>query len=204
MRVRKRRRTRFIQESSEPKQTNSNGSTEDQNTQQEAPHHKSSNRFLELSKKQLYTIYVGFFGGLFASFLTYMIHFLNFIPFGPGVIWHHVPYLANVKWLQGVWGHLAAIVFISFFSILISYLYYALFRKIETPWMSIWFGLTLWAILFVGINSLVSDAQNVYELGWTTNIAFICIFIIYGLFIGYSISYQYLSDSTEKKRATNS
>lgn len=169
-------------------------SKEEQSDQQ----HDNHKRVRE-AKKQLYIMYVGFFGGLFASIMTYIVHAFGFIPFGPGVIWQHFPSFQSFQWLHGPWGHVISIILLSLLSIAIAYLYYGFFRRMDTPWLGIWFGLTLWAIMFLAVNPFF-EARTVKELGFTTNTTFICIFIVYGLFVGYSISYQYLSDQIEKDR----
>ncbi|GAA0350863.1 YqhR family membrane protein [Bacillus horti] len=180
------------------------GIDESEESSDKRHHHENRAGQTQRQKKQLYTVTVGFFGGLFASLITYLAHALNFISFGPGVVWQHLPFTQGMKPLMGPLGHGLSILCLSLLSILASSLYYTLFRKLESPWIGIWFGLSLWVLLFLGLNSLISGAMTFQELGFTTNIIFICIFAVYGLFVGYSISYQYLSDSIEKERETNS
>lgn len=148
-------------------------------------------------KRRAYLFSIGFFGGLFASVIAYIAHFFNFIPFGPGIILQMLPQYTDSPWMRGPGGHFLGILVISLLSISIAYLYYVLLRKMDTPWVGIWFGLALWVILFIGVNQLIPGVKKVGELGWNTNITLLCIFLIYGLFVGYSISYEHKEDEYE-------
>lgn len=143
----------------------------------------------KLSTEYIYSI--GFFGGVFGSMLAFIAHFFNFIPYGPGVIFQMLAVYPETPWLRHYPGHLFAVGVLSLVSILVALLYYALFRKIESVLMGIGFGMFLWAALFLGLNTLIPGVQSVAELGWGTNIIFVCIFVLYGLFTGYSLSYGF-------------
>lgn len=147
--------------------------------------------------KRRYLYSIGFFGGLFASMIAYVVHFLNFIPFGPAVILQMLPLYTVTPWMRGPAGHFIGMLVISFFSIGFAFLYYVLLRKLETAWVGIGYGLALWVILFLGLNQVIPGVKTVGALGLNTNITLICIFIIYGLFVGYSISYEYKEDQYE-------
>lgn len=143
------------------------------------------------NKIRVYMYSIGFFGGLFTSMIAYAAHFLNFIPYGPGVVLQMIPIYTETPWMRGPGGHFVGILVISFLSIGFAYLYYALLRKLDTPWAGIGYGLALWMILFLGLNQMIPGVETVAELGANTNITLICIFVIYGLFVGYSISYEH-------------
>jgi len=152
------------------------------------------------NKNKSYVYVIGFFGGLFVSTLAYASHFLNFIPFGPGVLLRMWPTYSAVAWMRGPVGHLIGILLISLISMLIALLYYLLFRRMNTVWTGIWFGLALWVVLFVGLYPLFPGIKGFNEMHWNVNITFICLFLIYGLFVGYSISYEYQQGDTHEYR----
>lgn len=140
---------------------------------------------------KLYVITTGWFGGLFAAGLTYLAFFLNFIPYGPGVIWRHFPFFKSIDWLGGPVGHVMGIGVISLSSLITAFLYYYLFRRFNSPWAGVLYGLAVWVFVFLGVNEWIPGTKAVAEMELNTTITFICIFIVYGLFIGYSISYEY-------------
>lgn len=145
-----------------------------------------------------YVLSTGFYGGLFASALTYLAYLLNFIPFGPGVILQMLTPFLDLTSINSVLGQIASIFLISFMSIAGSYLYYLLLRKRNSLWFGAGYGLAWWGIIFLGVNQLIPRLKSIYSLGLTTNIIFISIFIFYGLFIGYSISYYYNVESLQR------
>lgn len=153
----------------------------------------------EVRKENNYIFSVGFCGGLFTSGLAYIAHFLNFIPFGPGVLLQTLPMYSQTPWMRGPLGHIIGILIISLLSIVSAYIYYGLFRKMDTPWVGIWYGLALWVIIFLGLNQMIPNVKTVGELGLNTNITFVSIFIIYGLFVGYSISFEHKLKQLEKE-----
>ncbi|WP_202076671.1 YqhR family membrane protein [Caldalkalibacillus salinus] len=148
-----------------------------------------------------YILSTGFFGGLFASLLAYFAHFMNFIPFGPGIIWQNTHLYMFYPSLKGPWGHLLGMVSVSVISIGVAYAYYYMCRRFNTIWLGIGLGLVVWAIIFLGLNQLIPGTESVRELGWTTNITYVCIFVFYGLFVGYSISYEFNDRILEKEKA---
>jgi hypothetical protein len=149
-------------------------------------------------KQRSYVYTTGFFGGLFASVVAYSMHLLNFIPFGPAVLLQYLPTYEFTPWMRGPLGHLIGITIISILSMLVAFLYYVLFRKMDTAWIGVWYGLALWVVVFLGLNQLIPGVKSVGELGWNTNITLVCIFIFYGLFVGYSISYEHKQSEYDK------
>lgn len=151
------------------------------------------------AKEMLYILSVGFYGGLFTSFLAYLAYLINFVPFGPGVLLQ----LFSIRLspgIEGMVGHMLSILLISLVSIGSSYLYFMLFRHLESIWIGVLYGLAWWAVIFFGLNSLIPGVQSVRQLGLTTNTVFLSLFILYGLFIGYSISFNHKEMELERKR----
>lgn len=152
-----------------------------------------------LAKEMHYILTVGFYGGLFTSLIAYLAYLLNFVPFGPGILLQMFS-LYQSSGLEGMAGHWLSILLISLFSIASSYLYFILFRHLESMWIGVLYGLAWWAIIFLGVNQLIPGIQSVRQLGFTTNIVFLSTFILYGLFIGYSISFNHREMERERER----
>lgn len=65
-------------------------------------------------------------------------------------------------------------------------------------WVGIIYGFILWVILFILFHPIFNDIPAVMEWSMNTWVTTICLFILYGTFIGYSISYDYMdSKQTE-------
>lgn len=53
------------------------------------------------------------------------------------------------------------------------------------------YGIVLWVILFYILQPIFPNIPSLHELDKDTIITTLCLFIVYGTFIGYSISYDY-------------
>src|SRR5690606_36900556 len=97
----------------------------------------------------------------------------------------------NAPWTNGIMAEILSIVFIGIISIGISYIYYALLKKRPGMLPGILFGLLLWFIVFYILTPMFTAVPTLPEMKATTIITTICLYVLYGTFIGYSISYEY-------------
>lgn len=138
-------------------------------------------------------VMIGLFGGLFWSLLGYIAYIFNFTEMGPALILE--PWI-DAEWKNSPLGNFIGIAIISLASILIALLYNAMFSKFDKLWIGITFGLALWGLVFYLLNPIFPNLKPVTELDPNTIITTICLYILYGVFIGYSISY----DAVEMKK----
>ena len=135
------------------------------------------------------TLLTGFIGGLIWSTIAVMMYYFNFAEVDPKKFilrpWK------NVDWTDGWLGDLVSILVLSTLSIIVALIYYYLFKKIYSIWMGVFYGIALWVIIFFLIQPLFPNTKQVLELNVDTIISTICLFILYGTFVGYSISYDY-------------
>ena len=76
-------------------------------------------------------------------------------------------------------------------SIVVAFLYYWLLKKIKSMVAYMLFGVVWWLILLIAINPMFKDLPTLAKMSSDSIITSICIFVLYGVFIGYSISYDY-------------
>ncbi|MCD8502264.1 MAG: YqhR family membrane protein [Bacillaceae bacterium] len=139
---------------------------------------------------------IGFFGGLIWSFVGYIAFFFNFIRVGPA--------LALMPWALGDWkngyiGQLVGIAAIAIISILVAFLYRLIFARYNSIWPGIGFGIALWFTVFYILNPIFPGLKPLAQLDFNTIITGLCLYVLYGLFIGYSISYEYNEILQEKQ-----
>ncbi|SDY55903.1 Conserved membrane protein YqhR [Evansella caseinilytica] len=144
---------------------------------------------------------IGFFGGLIWSFVGYIAFYLNFTRVGPA--------LALMPWALGDWkngwlGQLVGMLFIAVVSIGAAFLYRLIFAKINQPWPGMLYGLILWLIIFGLFRPMFPGLKPLTALDANTIITNICLYIVYGLFIGYSISYEYHERTVHEGEAIQS
>src|SRR5690554_944002 len=94
-------------------------------------------------------------------------------------------------WKNGWMGHLVGIGFISIVSIAAAFLYRLIFAKIYKIWPGLLFGLILWFAIFWLFNPMFPGLKPFQQLDLNTLITTGCLYLLWGLFIGYSISYEY-------------
>ncbi|WP_042355083.1 YqhR family membrane protein [Bacillus rubiinfantis] len=142
--------------------------------------------------------WTGLFGGVFWGTMGYLAYFLHFIDIRPNVIL--LP-LALGNWKYGWIGTIVSIIIIGIISIGVAFIYSALLKRFNGLWFGIGYGIVLFAIVFVLLHPLFPDIKPLFELKRDTFITMMCLYMLYGLFIGYSISYEYQNKKVQEKEA---
>ncbi|GIN19970.1 MAG TPA: hypothetical protein DEO65_03770 [Bacillus bacterium] len=132
-------------------------------------------------------VVTGFVAGVFASLMGYLVHYLNFTEMSPGII------LAPWKggWKDGWAGILLAALLYGLVSILVALLYYGTLRKRKSFWWGAFYGVILFLFVFLVLLPLFPGTKPLLKYDFNSILTGICTFILYGVFIGYSISYEY-------------
>jgi hypothetical protein len=133
------------------------------------------------------TAITGLFGGILWSLLGYLAYIFSFTKIPPNVILE--PWTIG-DWKSGVLGQFIAIFLLGLISILVAFGYMATLKKFDKLWIGILFGLILWGIVFFVLNPIFPGISPIRELDLNTIVTTLCLFILYGTFIGYSISFE--------------
>lgn len=133
-------------------------------------------------------IIVGFFGGLLLATLQLIFHYFNISK----VSYEKILALIYIDgaWIAKWYGILLFIFIIGVLSILIALVYYILCRRVKGWLIGALFGLILWGFFGSLLPSLLYDIKWASFYKSNTNVMQICLFLLYGIFIGYSISYN--------------
>lgn len=141
----------------------------------------------------------GFIGGIFWSLFGVIMYYFNFSEVGPRSFllrsW------LTAEWTSGWLGNLVSIVFAGVLSLIAALLYYVLLKKVNSMWMGFAFGVILWGIIFYLLQPIFSNIPSLVELNKNTIVSTICLFILYGTFVGYSISYDYHDTKIKKQQS---
>ncbi|MCQ2011492.1 YqhR family membrane protein [Sporolactobacillus sp. STSJ-5] len=146
----------------------------------------------QLSKSIGRTAVTGLFGGLFWSGMGLICHLLNFSKVGPSLLFAPLTFWG---WRNEIGGQLLAIAGCSILSIFAALIYMLIFSKIKSIWFSIGFGLFLWGCVFFLFRPFLNGLPFVTRLDMNTLITTLCLYALYGLFIGYSISFDFEENS---------
>ncbi|WP_147533931.1 YqhR family membrane protein [Bacillus marasmi] len=130
---------------------------------------------------------IGFVGGLIWSTLAYFAYLFNFTEIRPNVIIE--------PWTIGAWkeqwlGTVISIILYGVISIGAAILYYSTLKKFNNMFVGLIYGILLFLLVFLVLNPIFPGISPFTELSRMTIITSVCLYILYGVFVGYSISYE--------------
>ncbi|MFD2045980.1 YqhR family membrane protein [Ornithinibacillus salinisoli] len=172
----------------------------------------SENKKLEQNKpEQSTTIFgrallTGFIGGLVWSFFGVINYYFNFSEVSPRSFllrsW------LRAGWTDGWLGDVISVLLVGVISVGVALMYYMMFRKINSMWVGAGYGLVLWGIVFYVFNPIFLNIPSLFDLNVNTIVSCICLYLLYGIFIGFSISYDYndtilKNNNTSEEKASN-
>ncbi|MEH7107256.1 YqhR family membrane protein [Bacillus sp. JJ1764] len=144
--------------------------------------------------------WTGLFGGIFWGTIGSIAYYFNMTQIRPSVILE--------EWVMGNWkygwiGTVVSIVIFGILSIGAAFFYYALLRKFPGMWFGIGYGILLFLIVFFVLNPLFPGIKPIGDLNRDTIISSICLYTLYGIFIGYSINYEYQNRIVQENEAAS-
>lgn len=155
------------------------------------------NRYYSKSALISNMLTIGFVGGVLASFLGIVAHYFNFMDFSPKFI---LTSWSKQSWIKAWQGSFITIILFGILSIVVAFLYYLLLKKMKSMVVYILFGVVCWLIFLFVFNPMFKDLPALSKMSSDSIITSICLFVLYGVFIGYSISFdfqEYLREEEE-------
>lgn len=144
-----------------------------------------------------FALELGYYAGLIWGAIRWAFYTLNFTQVLPGFLLE--PYFKH-RFLNSTAGHLAGWLGFIAFSVIASLLYVFLFRKLKGPWPGIAYGAVWWIVLFIVLNPWLQMTRPVKLLTWDSNISEFCVFILWGLFIGYTTAQEYTDEKLREPK----
>jgi uncharacterized membrane protein YagU involved in acid resistance len=144
-----------------------------------------------LTNRWFFALYIGFYAGLIWGGIKIVEYYLKFTTIVPGFL---VELFFKHDFLLTWRGYLTGWVFFILFSILAAFIYMVTLRRILGPWMGIVYGLLWWCFIYLLIGPLSGMMPWMYKLDMNTILTDSCLFTVWGLFIGYSISVEYTDE----------
>lgn len=102
--------------------------------------------------------------------------------------------LGSGWWQLAGWG--AFIVM----SIVAAFVYWVVLGMLRGPWPGLLFGAAWWGIFYAGLGPVIGAVPPLRTIGWNSMATDFCLYVVWGLFIGYSLAFE-LHD--EMKREPN-
>lgn len=166
-----------------------NGGAPDADNGSKAPRRGSGP---EPTKPVPFSLKIGFFAGIFwglARWLAAGLHF-TYVP----QAYLLDPFVPR-RWLIGFYWQAAGLGAFIAMSILAALIYVLLLGKLRGPWPGLWFGAVWWALTYAWAGPIVGAVPPLSTIGWNSIVTDFCLYLIWGLFIGYSISFELNNES---------
>lgn len=147
-------------------------------------------------------IVIGFCGGLIWSSLLSLLYYFNMIEVNPVVLVKLI--VGDIPWTHTIYAHGLVILSMAFLSIIAAVIYYACLKSIESWLGGLLYGIFIWSVLFILSPLIIKKFEYFGQHDISSHISIICVCLLYGLFIGYSISYDYQSLKLEHLESSSS
>lgn len=151
------------------------------------------------TNRWVFAVYIGFFAGLIWGGLRIVEYYLRLTDLVPGFL---VEFYFRHDFLTTKWGGVVGWVFFTIFSIAASLIYAAMLHKARGPWNGLAYGLIWWGLLYLLIGPSTGMMPWIYDQGWNTIITDLCLFALWGLFIGYSINVEFTDEPEQSAGGT--
>ncbi|MFB5268387.1 YqhR family membrane protein [Paenibacillus enshidis] len=138
-----------------------------------------------------FSLQLGFFAGLIWGLVRWLFYILHFTVVLPGFLAE--PFFKH-SFMKSTAGHLTGLLFFIVFSMIATFLYTALLRKLKGPYPGLIFGAVWWTVLFVWAGPRLGMFPPVTRLTWDTLVSEFCVFLLWGLFIGYTVAFEFTDE----------
>jgi hypothetical protein len=144
--------------------------------------------------------WTGLVGGLFWATIGFLAYYFNFTEIRPNVILE--------PWALGEWknkwiGTVISIILMGILSVGAAFAYSVVLKKFNGIWLGLGYGLGLFLVIYIVLNPIFTGIKPFFDLSLNTVITTVCIYLVYGLFIGYSINYEYEINHMEDKETAS-
>ncbi|WP_372629721.1 YqhR family membrane protein [Cohnella sp.] len=135
----------------------------------------------------LFSLKIGFFAGFIWGLLRWLATGLNFTSVTQAFLLD--PFVPRA-WLGGFYWQLGGLGAFIAMSMLAALVYVALLGKLAGPWPGLGFGAAWWALVYAWAGPYIGALPPLNRIGWDSIITDFCLFLLWGLFIGYSIAFE--------------
>ncbi|MFD1447433.1 YqhR family membrane protein [Oceanobacillus profundus] len=155
------------------------------NTEKQSHTTNSEEQFSILPK----SLFTGLVGGIALGFAWIILYYFNFSEISPKSF--ILKSWTNANWVDTWFGTLLTIIIIGLLSIVTALIYHGIFKKIYSMWMGVVYGIIVWGFIFVLMPPIFTNVPNITDITFDTILSTASLFILYGTFVGFSISYEY-------------
>lgn len=142
-----------------------------------------------------YCLQIGFFAGLIWGAVRWLAAAMHFTKVPAAFLLD--PWVPRVKLLHWYWQTASFALFIAM-SIVAAFVYGLLLKPLRGPIPGLLFGLVWWSVFYLGAGPLVGAVPPIHTIGWNSIVTDLCLFAVWGLFIGFSIAFEFHDEGTRE------
>lgn len=143
----------------------------------------------------LFSLKIGFFAGLIWGMVRWVCYILNFTTVLPGFVAE--PFFRSA-YLKTGWGMVVGLACYILFSIGAAILYQFTLSRLRGPWPGVLYGFVWWCIIFLAIGPMLGMMKHIRHIGWNTIFTELSVFLLWGVFIGYSIAFEFTDEASRE------
>jgi ABC-type antimicrobial peptide transport system permease subunit len=166
--------------------------------------HKGSKQWMGIELREngtspiRYSCIIGFFAGLIWGLIRWLATGLNFTNVTQAFL---LDPFVNREVLGGFLWQLAGLIAFIGMSIIAALVYILLLGRFKGPFPGLLFGLSWWGLVYAGAGPIIGAVPPLNKIGWNSIATDLCLFLVWGLFIGYSIAFEFHSESEQEPRS---
>ncbi|MFC5532557.1 YqhR family membrane protein [Cohnella yongneupensis] len=147
------------------------------------------------AKALLHSLKIGLFAGIIWGLVRWLATGLNFTQVTQAYLLD--PFVSRQLLGSGWWQFAGWIAFIVM-SVLAAVVYWLVLGKLRGPWPGLAFGAVWWGVFYALIGPMIGAVPPLRTIGWDSMVADFCLYVVWGLFIGFSISFE-LHDEMQRE-----
>lgn len=152
----------------------------------------------------LFSLGIGFFAGLIWGLFRWLATTFHFTKVNQAFLLD--PFVKR-EVLNGFYWQVSGLAAFIGMSIVAALLYVLILGRLKGPWPGLWMGIAWWAVFYIALGPIIGAVPPIRTIGWNSIITDFCLFMVWGLFIGYSIAFEFHNESDrepQKKAAKGS
>jgi len=139
-----------------------------------------------------FALKIGFFAGIIWGLVRWLAAGLHFTYVPQAFLLD--PFVPR-KWLIGFGWQAAGLAAFVAMSMLAALVYVALLGRLNGPWPGLGFGAVWWVLVYAWGGPIVGAVPPLNAIGWSSIVTDFCLFLVWGLFIGFSIAFELHDES---------
>lgn len=145
----------------------------------------------------LKTLVIGFFGGIIWGTLLVLLYVFKMIDINPMILFRTA--FGDRSLLTKWYMYVLLIIVIGVISIGLAIAYYFTLKKFKSWMIGGAYGILIWGLLIL-LPLIVNGLSSLSSYNGQTYVGTFCVLLLYGIFVGYSISFEYQYAIEEKRK----